>query len=332
MDYYRHKRISIELGHIREWKRKGKTSVQPDQKTLLLATLERGLRLVGLFDRGRRNASNFDVRCRQLLLPRLPAAWEGFRILQLSDIHAGAFPELGRRVAEKIRGLKADVCVLTGDYFFKHRTPTTAVYAAMEEILRAVNARHGVVGVLGNHDTTETVRLLESLGVKMLLNDVWEIENNGASLCFVGLDDPHCYGCDDLPSAVKKAKGDALKILLVHSPELAEEAPEQGIDLYLCGHTHGGQVCLPGIGPLILNASCPRRYKRGLWRCGGMVGYTSRGIGPSGVAVRFNCPPEISVFELHGQVKIFGRSGDANRHVFQHPERTLGAEVAELGR
>ena len=332
MDYYRHKRISIELGHIREWKRKGKTAVQPDQKTLLLATLERGLRLVGLFDRGRRNASKVNLRYQELLLPSLPETLEGFRILQLADIHAGAFAELGRRVAEKIRGLKSDVCVLTGDYFFKHRTPTTEVYVAMEEILGAVNARHGVVGVLGNHDTTETVHLLESLGVKMLLNDVWEIQNNGTSLCFVGLDDPHYYGCDDLPGALKKAKRDALNILLVHSPELAEEASERGIDLYLCGHTHGGQVCLPGIGPLILNASCPRRYKTGLWRCGGMVGYTSRGIGPSGVAVRFNCPPEITVFELHGQVKTFGRIDDANRRVFEHPGRTLEAEVAELGR
>ena len=331
MNYYRQKRISIDLGHVRVWKRRGKVH-QANRKTLPHTVFEAGLRLAGLFDRGRRNALTFDFGCRQLLLPRLPAAWEGFRILQLSDIHAGAFPELGGKVAEKIRGLQVDVCVLTGDYFFEHRTPAIEVYRAMEEILGAVNARYGVAGVLGNHDTIETVGLLESLGVKVLLNDVWEIENNGASLCFVGLDDPHYYGCDDLPGAVKKASGDALKILLVHSPELAEEAPEQGIDLYLCGHTHGGQICLPGIGPLILNANCPREYKSGLWRCAGMVGYTSRGIGASAVAVRFNCPPEISVFELHGQVKTFADSGDANRQVFQHPERTLGIEAAELGR
>ena len=331
MDYYRHKRISIELGHIQVWRRKGKL-VQTNRKTLLHSTLEAGLLLSGLFGRGHRNASNFDVRCRELLLPRLPAALDGFRILQLSDIHAGAFPELAGRVAEKIRGLKADVCVLTGDYFFEHSTPAAEVYAALEEILGAVKTRYGVVGVLGNHDTIEAVRLLESLGVKVLLNDVWEVENNGESLCFVGLDDPHYYGCDDLPGAMKKARGDALKILLVHSPELAEEASEQSIDLYLCGHTHGGQVCLPGIGPLVLQANCRRRYKRGLWRCGGMVGYTSRGVGPSGVAVRFNCPPEITVFELHGQVKSFDRPGDANRQVFEHHERTREAEVAELGR
>ena len=331
MDYYRHKRISIELGHIQVWKRKGKL-VQTNRKTLLDVVVEAGLRLVGIFDRGRRNASNFAVGCRRLLLPGLPAALEGFRILHLSDIHAGAFPELGGRVAAKIRGLKVDVCVLTGDYFFEHSTPPAEVYAAMEEILEAVNARHGVVGVLGNHDTIETVRLLESLGVKTLVNDVWGIENHGANLCFVGLDDPHYYGCDDLPGTVKKATAGALKILLVHSPELAEEAFEHGIDLYLCGHTHGGQICLPAIGPVILQANCRRRYKTGLWRCGEMVGYTSRGIGASGVAVRFNCPPEITVFELHRPVKTFGSTEDANRRVFEHAGRTSVAEVAELGR
>ena len=267
-----------------------------------------------------------------MLLPRLPAAWDGFRILQLSDIHAGAFPALGAKVAENIRDLKVDACVLTGDYFFARRTPTTEVYAAMEGILGAVDARHGVVGVLGHHDTIETVDLLESLGVKMLLNDVWEIENNGASLCFVGLDDPHYYGCDDLPGAVKKATADAPKILLVHSPELAQGAAEHGIDLYLCGHTHAGQVCLPGIGPLVLNANCPHRYKKGLWQNGAMVGYTSRGVGTSGVAVRFNCPPEITVFELRSPLGTSGRSGDANGPVFRHSEQTLGQEVAELGR
>ena len=331
MDYYRQKRISIERGHIRVWKRKGRVR-QTNRKTLLHSVFEVGLRLAGLFERGQRNASNFDVGCRQVLLPRLPAAWDGFRILQLSDIHAGAFPALGAKVAENIRDLKVDACVLTGDYFFERRTPTTEVYAAMEEILGAVDARHGVVGVLGNHDTIETVDLLESLGVKMLLNDVWEIENNGANLCFVGLDDPHYYGCDDLPGAVKKATADAPKILLVHSPELAQGAAEHGIDLYLCGHTHAGQVCLPGIGPLVLNANCPRRYKKGLWQNGAMVGYTSRGVGTSGVAVRFNCPPEITVFELRSPLGTSGRSGDANGPVFRHSEQTLGQEVAELGR
>jgi hypothetical protein len=84
----------------------------------------------------------------------------------------------------------------------------------------------------------------------------------------------------------------------VHTPELVDEAAAAGVDLYLCGHTHGGQICLPWIGPIIVNANCPRRYARGLWRHRHMQGYTSPGVGTSGVPVRFFCPPEIGVIEL----------------------------------
>jgi hypothetical protein len=84
----------------------------------------------------------------------------------------------------------------------------------------------------------------------------------------------------------------------VHTPEIIEAAALYGIDLYLCGHTHGGQICLPWIGPIIVNANCPRRFTQGVWRYKQVQGYTSAGVGTSGVPVRFFCPPEIALIEL----------------------------------
>jgi uncharacterized protein len=91
---------------------------------------------------------------------------------------------------------------------------------------------------------------------------------------------------------------ETFKVLLVHTPELVAEAETHGIDLYLCGHTHGGQICVPFLGPVISGANCPRRYIRGAWRHKRMQGYTSAGVGVSVVPVRFFCPPEIVVLEL----------------------------------
>jgi len=114
----------------------------------------------------------------------------------------------------------------------------------------------------------------------------------------IGLDDPHYYGCDDLPAALRDVPSEAFKILLVHTPEIIKEAEEYGVDLYLCGHTHGGQICLPLIGPIVINANCSRAYARGVWKYKNLQGYTSPGVGTSGVPVRFFCPPEIGLIEL----------------------------------
>ncbi len=87
-------------------------------------------------------------------------------------------------------------------------------------------------------------------------------------------------------------------ILLAHSPEIYKQACYAGFQLMLCGHTHGGQICLPGGFPLIVNAQCPRRICRGAWRYDSLQGYTSSGCGSSIVPARFNCPPEVTIHEL----------------------------------
>jgi hypothetical protein len=117
-------------------------------------------------------------------------------------------------------------------------------------------------------------------------------------LWLIGVDDPHYYGCDDLAQALETVPANAFRLLLAHTPEMFDEAARSGIHLYLTGHTHGGQICVPRIGPLLLYAECPRTYTRGHWRHNGMQGYTSAGVGCSMLPVRYSCPPEIAVIEL----------------------------------
>jgi predicted MPP superfamily phosphohydrolase len=143
------------------------------------------------------------------------------------------------------------------------------------------------------------VPAFERMGVKMLVNEAHKIQRGDDHLWLIGLDDPHYYGCDDLPGALSDVAPDAFKILLVHTPEIVAEAERHGIHLYLCGHTHGGQICMPVIGPLITHANCERRYVRGVWHYKTLQGYTNVGVGTSGVPVRFLCPPEIGLLELH---------------------------------
>jgi predicted MPP superfamily phosphohydrolase len=152
--------------------------------------------------------------------------------------------------------------------------------------------------VLGNHDCIEMVPLLEAGGIRMLLNEHAVVEHGGASIQLAGVDDPHYYETDNLHQALDGVPESAFKILLVHSPEICRKAAFSGVNLYLCGHTHAGQICLPGGRPLLINSKCPRECHSGLWTFEEMTGYTSRGAGTSSVDVRFNCPPEITVHTL----------------------------------
>lgn len=190
------------------------------------------------------------------------------------------------------------LCVLTGDYRFEVYGPCHNVSYHMEKILAQVHARDGIVGILGNHGFMEEVSALELMGVKMLVNEGLVVHRGPAVLWLIGLDDPHDYGCDDLPGALHGVPLRDSRILLVHTPEMIEDAEASGIQLYVCGNTHRGQICLGGLGPLLVNANCPRPYTRGIWQYGWMRGDTSAGVGASLLPVRFFCPPEIGLIEL----------------------------------
>jgi predicted MPP superfamily phosphohydrolase len=159
--------------------------------------------------------------------------------------------------------------------------------------------RGPVYGVLGNHDTVRMVPGLEEMGVRMLLNEAESFTRDGQTLHLAGVDDAHYYRVDNIEKAASGFAHEDFAILLSHTPEIYMQAAHAGFRLMLCGHTHGGQLCLPGGIPITLDSKLPRRYGAGAWEYRGMHGYTSVGAGTSVVPVRLNCLPEITLHHLH---------------------------------
>lgn len=254
------------------------------------------LRLTLLYRRGRNNAVAIQLQHNTIHLENLPAAFNGYTILQLSDLHLDMHPQTPHAIAEAIRELDYDLCIITGDFRAKTYGEFDAVLEAMSRIRSQF--RGEIYAVLGNHDSIRMVPGLEALGIKLLLNESVRLECEGKALYLAGVDDPHYFRADNLSSACEHIPEDATSLLLSHSPELYRHAAHAGFDLMLCGHTHGGQICLPGGIPLYCNMNAPRRLCAGPWQHHAMQGYTSRGSGVSVVEARLNCPPEITLHRL----------------------------------
>ena len=256
------------------------------------------LRLTGKLEEARQATLDYRIHRAEFVLPGLPVQFDNYRILHLSDLHIDQIVDGGQALFSTISSLDFDLCVLTGDYRFDTYGPYEDTLKGMERLLPVLDCPDGVIGILGNHDIIEMLPYLESLGITMLMNEVTTVQRGDQHLWIAGLDDCHYYQVADLQGARAPIPAGAADVLLVHSPELIAEADSAGVSLYLCGHTHGGQVCLPGGIPLITNARCARRYARGTWRAENMQGYTSSGVGSSGIPVRVNCPPEIALHTL----------------------------------
>jgi hypothetical protein len=255
-----------------------------------------GLRSVGLLQRARRNARRIVLRRHAVVLPHLPQAFDGFCILQLSDLHIDAAADYPAVLIEAIRGLDYDLCVLTGDY----RLRTFGPFDAVLEGLAAVrpHLKGTPYAILGNHDTLRIVPGIEAMGYRVLLNECTQLQRDGAAIYLAGIDDMHFYRLANFHRAADEIPAHAVSILLSHTPEAHRHAAHADFDLMLCGHTHGGQICLPGGTPLLTDANSPRRFARGPWRYHAMTGYTATGSGTSLVDVRLNCPPEVTLHIL----------------------------------
>jgi uncharacterized protein len=254
------------------------------------------LKLTGLYGRARRNADHIVVRQHSVPFNNLPAAFDNFTILHISDLHADISLGAMRRLVSVVGGLQYDICVLTGDYRGKTYGPFEKSLELIDE-LRA-QLKGPVYGVLGNHDSIRMAPPMEAMGIVMLFNECKPIVRDGQRIFLAGIDDPHFYRADDIEKAASQIPSDAFSILLAHTPEVYDRAVRAGFDLMLCGHTHGSQLCLPGGIPIKLEAALPRSLGAGRWRRGGMVGYTSVGAGTSILPVRLNCPPEITLHTL----------------------------------
>jgi len=261
------------------------------------ALIRTSLRIVGLHARGRRNSLDIRVNRYDVRLAALPRAFDGYTILQVSDPHLDTHRDYLDALIERVRELNYDLCVLTGDYRFRTYGPWNAALAGMER-LRA-HLRDPIYAVLGNHDSIRMVPGFEAAGLRVLLNESVQLERAGESLYLAGIDDAHYFGVDNIEKAGHDIPHGACAVMLSHTPEPYKQVAHAGFHFMLCGHTHGGQICLPGGIPVFTDARSPRRYARGFWRYHELVGYTSVGAGSSIVDVRLNCPPEVALHTLH---------------------------------
>ncbi len=254
------------------------------------------LKLTGLYWRGRRNAERIVVTHNEIRLGELPALFDGFTILHISDMHADMNQVAMQHLIELLGGLRYDVCVLTGDYRGKTFGPFDAALNAIAQVLAHISGP--VYGVLGNHDTIRMIPRLEAMGIRMLLNECEAIVRGDQRIHLAGIDDAHYFRVDNIEKAGSEIPEGEFSILLSHTPEIYRQAAHADFKLLLSGHTHGGQICLPGSIPITLDSVLPRRMGAGAWRHHNMRGYTSVGVGSSIVAVRLNCPPEITLHHL----------------------------------
>ena len=292
-------RLGIEADHATQVFGRGRTFFHIENWYSIHALIRLTLRVTGLYRRGLRNATDLRIHHNNVTIPRLPAAFDGFTLLQLSDLHLDMADSYPTALIERLNQVDYDVCVMTGDF----RARTFGAYDAAVAALAQVrpHLRGPVYAILGNHDSIRMATGIEALGITLLLNESVALERDGATIHLAGIDDPHYYQVENFDKAAASIPPDAVAILLSHSPETYRRAAHAGFDLMLGGHTHGGQICLPGGIALMTNADCPRRFCKGAWRYHAMQGYTSVGSGSSVVGVRFNCPPEITLHHLQAR-------------------------------
>jgi predicted MPP superfamily phosphohydrolase len=246
----------------------------------------------------------------EIPLAGLAESWDGFRIVQLSDIHYDEHFSIVplRKAIDMVAGLKPDLVVLTGDYVtapWPRPRDWSAVWASTgiapcAQWLAKLQAPFGILAILGNHDFSanplHVAALFQSHGISVLRNHSVSLEREGKRLWFAGLDDV-LSGKPDLDLALRGIPIGETIVLLAHEPDFADYVGRRPIALQLSGHSHGGQIRLPLIGPPYL-PKLARKYPWGLRRIGPLTLYTNAGIGTIRVPVRLNCPPEVTLITL----------------------------------
>lgn len=246
-----------------------------------------------------------------------PAAFDDLRVAFLTDLHCSPVTpaDFLERVMDETNRAKPDVILLGGDYV----TVGTDYIAPVAAVLKRLRAPLGVFGVLGNHDyisNPDAVRAaLRQAGVVDVTNGGAWLERGGSRVRIAGVGDLW-QDHQDLPAALGGAEEDDAAILLTHNPDYAVGLRDRRVRLVLAGHTHGGQIRLPGIGALITNSAYGQRLVKGLVPFDTFPLYVSRGIGTVVVPFRRDCPPEIAVFTLRGSyspLSAYCRMGSSTR-------------------
>lgn len=243
----------------------------------------------------------------RLAIDTMPPGAPPLRVLHVSDLH---IERLGRREEQLLTFIDAarpDLILITGDYVNISFNVDPVTHTQVRELLGKLAAPYGVFAVLGSPavDLPDVVPpLFAGLSICLLRDDTFRLSGPGGQpWTIIGLECQHDMAADaaKLEQLLATVPAGEPRILLYHSPELMPQAVAQGIDLYLCGHTHGGQVRLPLIGPLLTSSKLGRRYVMGHYHEAATHLYVSRGIGFEGLGaprVRFFCPPEVALIEL----------------------------------
>jgi predicted MPP superfamily phosphohydrolase len=255
-------------------------------------------RLLGIYEQGKRNALVLRKSLATFYFPDLPPSFDGYTILYLSDLHLDGLDGLTEKAQSLVRTSPADLCIIGGDLRMETHGPFSEALSRLRQLMPHIRTKDGTLGVLGNHDCLEFVDTLKDDGVAFIINDSATIERNGERIWFVGVDDPHYYKCHDLELAFKDVPEKAFTVFLAHSNEVYREASVYSPQLYLCGHTHGGQICVPPFGAVFTHSRAPRRLVEGPWKQGKMMGFTSSGVGVSGIPVRFRSRGEVLLLTL----------------------------------
>jgi len=273
------------------------------------------LSLVG--GKGFLNSRNLELLKVKVRLKRLPSAFDGLKVGQITDIHAGPLvpPKLIRKGVDLIIARRPDLIVLTGDFVSGATKILWTTYGGfkqrhynycMEELGR-LKAPLGVFAVLGNHDfwsgpevAAKVARGLENIGVRVLRNEAVPIETESQHLYIAGVDD-YWENSYSLTKALEGIPEDICRILLSHNPDVNQDVEflKRRIDFIISGHTHGGQIVLPFVGAPYLPSPFGQKYRAGLVRDGERETFVSRGLGLFFVPVRLNCPPDVSVITLN---------------------------------
>ncbi len=245
----------------------------------------------------------FEVTQIQLKLPRLPAAFSGFRLAQISDLHLGGWMTMEKLqpALDLLYAQNPDAVAITGDFVEDIPRPTTYQLDTVGEALSNLAQRFTTFAVLGNHDYWTDAKMVKQLlqvtGIRELRNDVFPIEKAGQKLYMCGVDDiweKH----NDLKAVTDQLTMQDCAILMAHEPDFADQSTATGLfDLQISGHSHGGQISIPFFGPPLL-PWLGQKYHTGLYQVENMIQYTNRGLGMIRPAIRFNCRPEITIFTL----------------------------------
>lgn len=258
--------------------------------SLLVAVASVGLLLYGWLV----EAHNLEVSRIEIAVDRPILSKDRFRIVHLSDLHVESRGERERALVDLVNAQAPDLICLTGDYL-----NARSGIPVLTEILAGLRANVGIYAVEGNWDRKfDIARILDECKITLLNDDFINLKVGGGQLLIAGMAMTPALRMEDV---VKAREKEGFLLMLQHTPDYFEEVAGRGVDLYLCGHTHGGQVCFPFYGALITLSRFHKKYESGFFRKGGAAMVVSRGIGVEGgpvPRVRLFCRPEIVVIDL----------------------------------